>query len=80
MGFIFCFFREGVVCIFARQEDEVPGLWQTKIRNVDTKWNKTKSGDLGPAAQFYATIPKGVIGLGAGSFGETGRGLSLIHI
>ena len=48
-------------------EDEVPGLWQTKIRNVDTKWNKTKSGDLGPAAQFYATIPKGVI-------------LSLIHI
>jgi hypothetical protein len=55
-------------------EDEVPGLWQTKIRNVDTKWNQTKGGDLGPAAQFYATIPKGVIGLGAGSFGETGRG------
>ena len=47
-------------------EDEVPGLWQTKIRNVDKKWNQTKSGDLGPAAQFYATIPKGVIGLGGG--------------
>ena len=28
-------------------EDEVPGLWQTKIRNVDTKWNQTKGGDLG---------------------------------
>ena len=27
-------------------EDEVPGLWQTKIRNVDTKWNQTKGGDL----------------------------------
>ena len=52
-------------------EDEVPGLWQTKIRNVDTKWNQTKGGDLGPAAQFYATIPKGVIRLGAD---ETGRG------
>ncbi len=55
-------------------EDEVPGLWQTKIRNVDTKWNQTKSGDLGPAAQFYATIPKGVIGLGAGAYGETAPG------
>ena len=60
-------------------EDEVPGLWQTKIRNVDTKWNKTKSGDLGPAAQFYATIPKGVIGLGAGAYGETGRGIQEYH-
>ena len=48
-------------------EDEVPGLWQAKIRNVDKKWNQTKSGDLGPAAQFYATIPRGVIGLGAGA-------------
>ena len=60
-------------------EDEVPGLWQTKIRNVDTKWNQTKSGDLGPAAQFYATIPKGVIGLGAGAYGETGRGIQEHH-
>ena len=30
-------------------------------------------------AQFYATIPKGVIGLGAGSFGETGRGIQEYH-
>ena len=60
-------------------EDEVPGLWQTKIRNVDKKWNQTKSGDLGPAAQFYATIPKGVIGLGAGAYGETGRGIQEYH-
>ena len=60
-------------------EDEVPGLWQTKIRNVDTKWNQTKGGDLGPAAQFYATIPKGVIGLGAGAYGETGRGIQEYH-
>ena len=54
-------------------------ILQTKIRNVDKKWNQTKSGDLGPAAQFYATIPKGVIGLGAGSFGETGRGIQEHH-
>ena len=60
-------------------EDEVPGLWQTKIRNVDKKWNQTKSGDLGPAAQFYATIPRGVIGLGAGAYGETGRGIQEYH-
>ena len=60
-------------------EDEVPGLWQAKIRNVDKKWNQTKSGDLGPAAQFYATIPRGVIGLGAGAYGETGRGIQEYH-
>ena len=35
--------------------------------------------DLGPAAQFYATIPKGVIGLGAGAYGETGRGIQEYH-
>ena len=29
--------------------------------------------------RFYATIPKGVIGLGAGSFGETGRGIQEYH-
>ena len=35
--------------------------------------------DLGPAAQFYATIPKGVIALGAGAYGETGRGIQEYH-
>ena len=49
------------------------------VSSRDKKWNQTKSGDLGPAAQFYATIPKGVIGLGAGSFGETGRGIQEYH-
>ena len=77
------FFREGVVCIFARQALIKPYLARyltiNKIRNVDKRWNQTKSGDLGPAAQFYATIPKGVIGLGAGSFGETGRGIQEYH-
>ena len=34
---------------------------------------------MGPAAQFYATIPKGVIGLGAGAYGETGRGIQEYH-
>ena len=33
----------------------------------------------GPAAQFYATIPKGVVGLGAGAYGETGRGIQEYH-
>ena len=42
MGFIFCFFREGLVCI-------------------------------------SRTIPKGVIGLGAGAYGETGRGIQEYH-
>ena len=65
MGFLLVSFHSILANIFHSKWNQI------ETRPKAATWGRRRKIKNQKAAQFYATIPKGVIGLGAGAYGET---------